>query len=89
MPLVRFTANLARHCATADLRADGATVAEVLAAVFAARPGARSYVLDDQGHVRKHMAVFVDGAQIRDRRGLSDPLNPDSTVDLIQALSGG
>lgn len=89
MALVRFTANLARHCDASELHADGGTVAALLAAVFAMRPGARGYVLDDQGRLRKHMAVFVDGVQVRDRVGLGDPVRPDSTVDLIQALSGG
>ncbi len=89
MALVRFTANLARHCDTAELYVAGADVASVLATVFAARPGARGYVLDDQGRLRKHMAVFVDGVQVRDRACLGDAVGPDSTVDLIQALSGG
>jgi hypothetical protein len=35
------------------------------------------------------MAIFIDGAQIRDRDNLSDPLPPDAVVDLVQSLSGG
>ena len=89
MALVRFTANLARHCPAEDVHAGGATLGEVLTAVFRERPLVRSYVLDDQGELRKHMSAFVDGVQIRDRRRLSDPVRPDSTIDLIQALSGG
>lgn len=33
----------------------------------------RPYVLDDQGAVRRHMVVFVNGRQITDRTRLSDP----------------
>ena len=89
MPLVRFTENLLPHCPVHDVEAGGRTVREVLDAAFQAIPSARSYVLDDQGGLRKHMAAFIDGAQIADRRHLSDGVSPGSTIDLIQALSGG
>jgi len=89
MPLVRFTAHLARYADASELRADGATLRDVLEAVFARRPILRSYLLDDQGGLRKHVSAFVDGDQIRDRRLLTDVVTPTSTIDLIQALSGG
>lgn len=89
MALVRFTENLARHCQVRDLEVAGTTVRDVLEAAFLALPGVRSYVLDDQGGLRKHMAAFVDGVQISDRRQLSDTVGATSTIDLIQALSGG
>lgn len=90
MPIVRFTANLARHCGTlGDVTVEGATVRAALEAAFLRYPNVRSYVLDDQGHLRKHMSIFVDADQIIDRRGLSDPVSSGTTVDLFQALSGG
>ena len=89
MPLVRFTGNLARHCPVADLEVTGDTVRTALDSAFAQLPGVRGYILDDQDGLRKHMSAFVDGVQIRDRAGLSDPLTPTSTLDIIQALSGG
>jgi sulfur-carrier protein len=67
MATVRFTANIQRHVECPDTEADGATVREVLDAVFTANPLARGYVLDDQGALRRHMTVFLDGATIRDR----------------------
>ena len=48
-----------------------------------------AYVLDDQGRLRRHMAIFIDGLHIRDRTALTDPVPADAVVDLIQALSGG
>ena len=62
---------------------------EALEEVFAANPRARGYVLDDQGALRKHMQVFVDGEMVRDRTGLSDPVGEASEVYVMQALSGG
>jgi hypothetical protein len=35
------------------------------------------------------MAAFIDGRQIEDRAGLSDPVAPDAVIDIVQALSGG
>ena len=59
----------------------------VLDAVFAKNPRLRGYVLDDQGALRQHMVVFVDGSQ-RDRASPS-PLRAASEVYVMQALSGG
>ena len=67
----------------------GATVREVLEGVFAAYPRARRYVLDDTGAVRRHVVVFLDGRQIRDRAAQSDPVQADSELHVMQALSGG
>lgn len=84
-----FTQNLQRHVACPPVTAPGSTVRAVLESAFAGNPRARGYVLDDQGSLREHMALFVDGAQVRDRVGLSDPVRGDSEIYIMQALSGG
>lgn len=89
MARVSFTQNLQRHVPCPVTDAVGTTVREVLEAAFAANRPARGYVLDDQGALRKHMVVFVDGEQVRDRVYLSDPVRPDGEVYVMQALSGG
>lgn len=89
MPQVTFTQNLAQHIDAPTRRVEGRTVAEALGAVFADHPRLRGYVLDDQGRLRKHVTVFVDGEMIRDRLRLSDPVREDSDLFVMQALSGG
>lgn len=89
MPTVRFTQNIQRHVACPTREVRGSTVREVLDQYFSAHDQARGYVLDDQGALRQHMSVFVDGVQIGDRAKLSDVVPPDATLDLVQALSGG
>jgi hypothetical protein len=89
MPRVVFTPNLQRHVTCPPANCAGRTVREVLDAVFAANPQARGYVLDEQGTLRKHMIVFVNGTQVTDRVHLSDPVPPDGEVYVMQALSGG
>lgn len=89
MAKVAFTENIQRHvpCPPSEVR--GRTVREVLENVFADNPRARSYVLDDQSALRRHMIVFIDGEPIRDRLRLSDPVTDASSIYVFQALSGG
>ena len=61
----------------------------VLGVVFSENPRLRGYVLDDQGRLRKHVAVFVDGKLVEDREALSDAVRDDSEIFVMQALSGG
>jgi len=89
MPKVVFTANIQRLVECPDSIADGEDVRTVLDSVFNANPRARSYILDDQAALRKHIAVFVDRVLVRDRIRLSDPVPENGTVYVMQALSGG
>jgi len=86
---VSFTRSLERFVACPTRDVPGRTVAEALGAVFAADPRLRTYLLDEQGVLRKHVAVFVDGRAVRDRLGLADPVADGSEIFVMQALSGG
>lgn len=89
MALVVFTKNLQRHVECPPTVATGSTVGEVLDAVFEGLPLLRGYVVNERGSLRKHMSIFVDGELIVDRRTLSDAVNEDSEIYVMQALSGG
>jgi hypothetical protein len=89
MAKVIFTPNIQRHVPCPEAQVCGATVGEVLAKVFEENPQARSYVLDDQSALRKHITIFIDKAMVRDRARLSDAVTETSTVYVFQALSGG
>jgi sulfur-carrier protein len=89
MAKVTFTANLMRHVDCPSVDAFGATVREVLAAVFAENPRLKSYVVDEQFSLRRHMGIIVDGEIVMDRKRLSDPVESNSEVFVLQALSGG
>ncbi|MEO5595726.1 MAG: MoaD/ThiS family protein [Lysobacteraceae bacterium] len=71
------------------LQVSASTVGTALDAVFAQHPNLRGYVLDEQDTVRHHVAVFVDGDAIRNKRDLSQSLDDNSEVYVMQALSGG
>lgn len=89
MPRVAFTRNLQRHVPCPPCVVAGGTVRESLEAAFALYPRLRGYVLDEHGGLRFHMAVFVDGVPIVDRRALGDPVGDSTEISVMQALSGG
>lgn len=89
MATIRFTSHLVRHRPAPLIEADGGTVAEVLARGMAGDELLKSYVLDEQGRVRKHVSIFLDGTLICDRIRLSDAVGPESEIYVLQALSGG
>jgi sulfur-carrier protein len=84
-----FAASIQRHIAMPERDVAARSVDEALAAAFSQEPRLRGYILDDQGGLRRHLAVFVDGKPLRDRRHLSDAVETDSRIYVVQALSGG
>lgn len=73
-----------------DLRAyEGETLGAVLDSVSADYPRLKAYLLDDQGRLRKHIAIFIDGVMRPREHALALPLDDASEVYVFQALSGG
>ena len=89
MPTVSFTQVLQRFLPARSAEVEAATVGEALARVFQSRPALRGYVLDDQGAVRRHVAVYINGRPLRDRTALADPVGPNDEIYVFQALTGG
>lgn len=89
MPTVILAPNLRRHVDVPPTRLEAASVKEALDRMFEAHPRLRSYVVDEQGALRKHLMVFVDGRRVGDRDRLSDPVGEASEVHVFQALTGG
>lgn len=89
MATVEFTPNLAKHIETQSLSVSGSTLGEVLSAICQQNTQLKRYLVDDQDRLRKHVTVFIDNTQVRDRIKLSDPVGESSTVYIAQALSGG
>lgn len=66
--------------------AQGATLAELLADLDRQFEGIRFRMVDEQDHIRRHIRIFINGAQVRD---LAQPLAENDEVVIVQALSGG
>jgi sulfur-carrier protein len=89
MPTVEFAPALTRHVPCPRQEVLAGTLATVLDAAFTAAPALRPYVLDEQGAVRKHVAVFVNGEMLPRATALVRELGAADRVMVIQALTGG
>jgi sulfur-carrier protein len=86
---VAFTANLQRYIACPVQEVPGGSVRAVLDGVFTANPRLRSYILDDQDQLRRHVHIYVNDARITDTVRLADRLDDSDEVFVFQALTGG
>lgn len=89
MAKIVFTPHLRRVSPGGPIETDGATVGAALGAVWTSHPRLRGYVLDDQGRLRRHIAIFLDGERLAHARALGARTGPDSEIYVMQALSGG
>lgn len=89
MARVHFTPQLRRFTETPEVDSAAPTLRGALEDAFACNPRLRGYVLDDQGHVRPNVVIYIDGRRSSDRTELAETLAPDSRVHVLQALSGG
>ncbi|GMV28275.1 MAG: hypothetical protein AMXMBFR59_04000 [Rhodanobacteraceae bacterium] len=97
MPTLVLASSLARWLpavATAGTEyrvdVDATTLRDALDAAFASCPPLRGYVVDEQGSLRQHVAVFIDGQVLRDKSDLTRAvLGARSEIYVLQALSGG
>ncbi len=89
MAEIHFTAWLRTIVPDGPKQADGASVGAALEALFQAEPHVRSYVLDEQGRLRKHVCIFADGKRLPHAAALIYAIGPNSKLYVMQALSGG
>jgi sulfur-carrier protein len=72
-----------------ELEVHGATVGEVLDAVFARHGELRHRLSDDNGGLRRFVNVYVDGEDIRFTDGLETPVPDGHEVQILPAVAGG
>jgi hypothetical protein len=89
VPTIHLTSHLRRVAPVGPIRVEAATLGAALDAYFAAAPKVRSYILDDQGRLRRHVAVFIDGELLVDKTDLGRIVAATSEIYVMQALSGG
>ncbi len=90
MAKVKFTSALSRFFpGLTDMQVSGETVGEVLKKINQEVPGIDSYLLEEDGSLRKHVNIFIKEDLISDRQSLSDPVKSGDEVLIYQALSGG
>ncbi len=74
---------------SAEVTADGSTLAEVLDKLEGDHPGIRGRVLDDDGKLRRFVNVYVGDEDVRFAGGLQTPTPDGATISIIPAVAGG
>jgi sulfur-carrier protein len=85
MAQVMLRAPLSELCGGRSHVVAGTTVQEVLAALERANPPIAGWVLDEQGRIREHVNVFVNGTQGEERTPVADA----DRLHVLPAITGG
>ena len=73
----------------AEVSAEGATLAEVIADLEKNHTGIAARVLDDQGKLRRFVNVYVNDDDVRFEQGLETATPDGAGVSIIPAVAGG
>ncbi len=69
--------------------ADGATVGEVLGALYERHGELKERVADGDGQIRRFVNVFLDGEDIRFLDGLDTKVPDGAELTILPAVAGG
>jgi molybdopterin synthase sulfur carrier subunit len=72
-----------------ELEVEGATVGEVLDALFDRHGELRDRLSDGDGALRRFVNVYVDGEDIRFTEGLDTTVADGNEVQILPAVAGG
>jgi molybdopterin converting factor small subunit len=73
----------------AELSLSAPSVRAALEQIERRYPALYCSVCDETGAVRRHVNVFVNTSNMRDRDGLDTALNPGDIITILPAVSGG
>lgn len=68
---------------------EGQTVDELLLALETRCPGIKERICDESGNIRRFINIFVDGEDIRFKKGSKTEVKPGSEVSIVPAIAGG
>jgi sulfur-carrier protein len=72
-----------------QVTADGATLADALAQLWAAYPLLRHHLYQENGRTRQHVLIFYNGENIALLERQDIPLQRGDRLDIVQNVSGG
>ena len=85
MACVILRAPLSEMCGGRSQMLAGTTVVELLRALETAHPAVAGWVLDEQGLIREHINIFVNGEHGREETRVDET----DRVHVLPAISGG
>lgn len=82
---------LLRDCIGGVARADlhAATAAEAVAVMLDTYPRLRVHLYDEDGRMRDHVFLALNGSSVKRSADLEVPLRDGDRLDVVQAVSGG
>lgn len=90
MPKINFTSALKRFFpGIGETRIKAKNLPELLDKLEKTYPGIKDYIVEEDGSLRQHINIFVEGQLIVDRTFLSDQIQEEDEILIFQALSGG
>jgi sulfur-carrier protein len=78
-PLKKLAGDCAEHAIEAE------SVSELLRALERSQPAIGGWILDERGHIRRHINVFVNG----ERADEDATIGPEDRIEVLPAISGG
>jgi molybdopterin synthase sulfur carrier subunit len=89
MAKVRLSGSLRQTVGRAEVKAEGATVGEVLGSLARAHAGLEALLFDAKGGLRRHVGVYLNGEDVRFGQGLEAAVSAGDEITVLQAMAGG
>jgi molybdopterin synthase sulfur carrier subunit len=87
---IHLTGPLRQYCAgAAKLRVEASTVQAAIEQLERMEPALYRNLCDETGALRRHLNVFVNSDNVRDREGVETTLAVGDVVTFLPAVSGG
>ncbi len=69
---------------------EGATIQQAVQAMVECRPVLRTHWLNEEGELKPHVHIFVNGEDLQTfEQGLQTPLPSNATLDFFPPIGGG
>jgi len=72
-----------------SVEAEQGNLADVLVALESQAPGISGRILDDEGHLRRFVNIFIDDEDVRYLNGLETEIPERTVISVIPAVAGG
>jgi molybdopterin converting factor small subunit len=90
MPTLKIPTPLRTYTSgQSEVLVQGATVGDALNDLLSQFPALRPHLMNEEGHLRAFVNLFLDEENTRDLQGLNTPLGADSRLRIIPSIAGG
>jgi sulfur-carrier protein len=74
---------------SAEVEASGARIGDLIADLNERHPGIQQRLLDDSGHLRRFVNVYLNDEDVRFLQGLDTEVPDHASISIIPAVAGG